>query len=119
MNQKSGLTLAYLGDAIYELLIREHFIEQGLTKVDDLHNQVVKYTNAEGQATAYHKISTFLTEEELTVFKRGRNAKSSRSAKSASITDYRHATGLEALFGFLYLENRSTRLQELLALILE
>lgn len=117
MSNHSGLTLAYLGDAVYELILRDYFIKQGFTKVDDLHQKVVAYTNAEGQASAYHTISEQLTEEELSIFKRGRNAKSNRSAKSASMTDYRHATGLEALFGHLYLTNNSNRIQELLALI--
>ena len=118
MSHHSGLTLAYLGDAVYELLLREHFINQGLTKVDDLHKQVVSYTNAEAQASAYHKISDILSEDELSIFKRGRNAKTSRTAKSASISDYRHATGLEALFGYLYLNNKNKRIEELLALVI-
>jgi ribonuclease-3 family protein len=118
MIQQSGLTLAYLGDAVYELYVREYFIDKGFTKVDDLHQRVVAYTNAEGQANAYHKIASLLTEEEQAFFKRGRNAKTNRTAKSASITDYRHATGLESLFGYLYLSKQEDRIQELLALIL-
>ena len=119
MTQHSGLTLAYLGDAVYELLIRKHLIAQGQTKVDNLHQLAVAYTNAEGQAQAYFKVEPFLSEEERNIYKRGRNAKSDRKAKSASLTEYRQATGLEALFGELYLTNQHERIDELMSIIVK
>lgn len=118
MSQYSGLTLAYLGDAVYELLIREQLLQQGYTKVDDLHKHAIKYTSAEGQAVAYQAIKELLTETERSLFKRGRNAKSDRKAKNASLSDYRHGTGLEALFGALYLDKQQDRIHELLTIIL-
>ena len=118
MSQLNGLTLAYLGDAVYELEVRNYLIQQGYTKVDSLHQMTVSYTNAEGQANAYRKIESVLTEEELTFYKRGRNAKSDRKARSASITEYRQATGLESLFGALHLADNKDRIQELIHIIL-
>lgn len=117
MNQHNGLTLAYMGDAIYEVLVREYLLEQGLSKVDDLHKEAIKFTSAEGQAKAFFLIEPHLTEEELSVYKRGRNAKTDRKAKNASIMSYRHATGIEAVFGFLYIEENKPRIHELFDLI--
>lgn len=119
MLQQSGLTLAYLGDALYELFIREYFIEQGITKVDVLHQKAIAYTSAEGQARAFRLIEPILTDEELAIFKRGRNAKTDRKAKNQSLSDYRQATGLETLWGYLYLDNHIERLDELMAIILQ
>ncbi len=117
MIQHSGLTLAYLGDAVYELLIREQLIRNGETKVDTLHKQAIQFTSAEGQHEAFRKIEAVLTEEEIAVFKRGRNAKTDRKAKNQSLSDYRQGTGLEALFGYLYLAKQTDRINALLAII--
>ena len=109
----SPLTLAFIGDGIYDLVIRTIIVERGNAPVNKLHKKVSGFVKASAQMELFHRIEADLTEEELAVYKRGRNAKSFTSAKNASITDYRIATGLEALFGYLYLEDRFPRLIEL------
>lgn len=110
----SGLTLAYIGDAIYDLIIRTYVVEHGNAPVNKLHKKVVKLVQASAQARLYHAIESMLTEEEESIYKRGRNAKSYTSAKNADIVEYRTATGLEALFGHLYLTGQTARLLELI-----
>lgn len=110
----SGLALAYIGDAIYDLVIRTYIIEQGNAPVNKLHKQVIKLVQASAQAKLYHIIQDKLTEEEEAIYKRGRNAKSFSNAKNADLIDYRTATGLEALFGYLYLTGQTERLIELI-----
>lgn len=110
----SGLTLAYIGDAIYDLVIRTYIVWHGNAPVNKLHKQVVKLVQASAQAKLYHTVQDMLTEEEEIIYKRGRNAKSFTSAKNADIVEYRTATGLEALFGYLYLTGQTTRLLELI-----
>ena len=117
MNQLNGVTLAYLGDAIYEVYIREFLLEKGYTKVDKLHNEAIKYTSAKGQKQAIEKIYDLLTENEIQVFKRGRNSNSDRKPKNTDLATYKKATGFEALIGFLYLNNEKKRLEELLEII--
>ncbi len=114
MLQYNGLTLAYVGDAIYEGYIRQKLIEQGHVQVNILHDKATAYTSAEGQAEALKKITSCLSEEELAVVKRGRNANSTRRSKNASLQTYKWATGFEALLGYLYLSDKKTRLYELL-----
>ncbi len=115
MIQYNGLTLAYIGDAIYELEVRKHLLEKNITKVNDLHNNAIRYTNANAQALVVKQLSDgFWNEEELSVFRRGRNQNSSHKPKNADIQTYNMATGVEAVIGFLYLENRYERLAELL-----
>lgn len=99
----SPLTLAYVGDAVYEVVIRTVIAERANRAANELHKRAVKYVQAGTQAAMITALQEILTEDELAVFKRGRNAKSNTSAKNASITDYRKATGFEALIGFLYL----------------
>ena len=99
----SPLTLAYIGDAVYEMVIRTVIVERANKAANELHKKTVKYVQAGTQAAMIMALQDILTEDELAVFKRGRNAKSNTSAKNASITDYRKATGFEALIGFLYL----------------
>lgn len=111
----SGLTLAYIGDAIYDLIIRTYIVEKGNAPVNKLHKQVIKLVQASAQAKLYHLIQDKLTEEEQAVFKRGRNAKSFTSAKNADIVDYRIATGVEALVGYLYLTGQTSRMLELIS----
>ncbi len=108
--QYSPLTLAYIGDAVYEVIVRTILVEQGNAPVNALHKQASKLVKAEAQADAYHRIKEQLTEEELSVFRRGRNAKSYTSAKNATIGDYRVATGFEALFGYWYLTGQTKRM---------
>ncbi len=106
----SPLALAYIGDAVYELVIRTVVVERASRAANELHKRAVKFVQAGTQAAIITALQEVLTEDELAVFKRGRNAKSNTSAKNASITDYRKATGFEALIGFLYLTNQTDRL---------
>lgn len=110
----SPLTLAFIGDAIYDLVIRTMIVEKGNAPVNKLHKQVSNLVKAPAQMELLHKIEDKLTEEEISVYKRGRNAKSFTTAKNASITEYRIATGLEALIGYLYLNNQFSRILELM-----
>lgn len=114
MIQYNGVTLAYIGDAIYEVHIRETLIKKGITKVDSLHREAIKYTSAKGQQKALDKIYDSLTEEEIAVFKRGRNSNSERKPKNTDLSIYKQATGFEALLGYLYLSKSKERLQEIL-----
>ena len=109
----SPLTLAYIGDAVYEIVIRTIIVEKGNAPVNKLHHKASSLVKAVAQKAAMEKILPLLTEEEEAVYKRGRNAKSYTSAKNASVIDYRIATGLEALMGFLYLMGRNERMLEL------
>lgn len=110
----SPLTLAFIGDSIFDLIIRTYVVESGNAPVNKLHKRASKLVQASAQAELYHLIKDQLTEEETAVFKRGRNAKSYTSAKNAGILEYRTATGLEALMGYLYLSERMDRLMELI-----
>ncbi|SHO47204.1 Mini-ribonuclease 3 [Anaerocolumna xylanovorans] len=115
----SPLTLAFIGDVVYDLIIRTLVVEQGNAPVNKLHKRVSSLVKASAQMELYHSIEDMLTEEELSIYKRGRNAKSFTTAKNASITEYRSATGLEALIGYLYLDNRLERVLELIKAGLE
>ncbi|MDK2807677.1 MAG: mini-ribonuclease [Clostridiales bacterium] len=107
--QYSGLTLAYIGDAVFDLIIRTLLVENGNIPVNHLHKKASRVVKAQTQAALIHAIEEDLTEQECFIYKRGRNAKSVTSAKNASIHDYRTATGLEALVGYLYLDNQMER----------
>lgn len=109
----SPLTLAYIGDCIYDVIIRTVVVERGNRSVNQLHKTVVRYVNAGTQARMIEALQEFLTEEEQGIYRRGRNAKSSSTAKNASVTDYRKATGMEALLGYLYLKDEMGRAIEL------
>ena len=106
----SPLTLAYIGDAIYDLVIRTVVVERANQSANNLHKKTVQYVNARIQAKMIDALESELTEEETAVYHRGRNAKSYTSAKNASIIEYRKATGLEALCGYLYLTGQQERL---------
>lgn len=110
----SPLVLAYIGDAVYELLIRTKVINHGSMQVNKMHKKSASLVKAETQANIIKNIQDELTEEELAVYKRGRNAKSATMAKHATMIDYRTATGFEALVGYLYLQARHARLLELI-----
>ena len=114
--QYSPLTLAYIGDGIYEIIIRTILVGQANAPVNVLNKKASSIVKAEAQANLIHAIEEELTEEELAVYKRGRNAKSYTSAKNASIRDYRTATGFEALMGYLYMDNQMDRALELVKL---
>ena len=109
----SPLTLAYLGDAVYELIIRNMLVKRGNCPVHKLHRAAIGYVKAGAQAAMMDRIEPLLTEEEAEVFRRGRNAHSATTAKNASVADYRRATGFEALIGWLYLKRDTGRLLEL------
>lgn len=106
----SPLTLAYIGDAIYDLVIRTVVVERGNKSANNLHKKTVTYVNARVQAKMIDALESELTEEEIAIYRRGRNAKSYTAAKNASIIEYRKATGLEALCGYLYLGGQQERL---------
>ena len=108
----SSLVLAYLGDTVYESYIREHLIRQNINrKVNNLHKLAIQYSKAKAQATIIHELEDELTEEEMKIFKRGRNQKSHTAPKNADIIDYKYATGFEALIGYLYLSEDKERLE--------
>ncbi|HBH13515.1 MAG: Ribonuclease III family protein [Clostridiales bacterium 38_11] len=109
----SPLQLAYIGDAVFELLVRSYLIENHDMNVNDLHRKAILFVKAEAQAEAFRFLENDLTEEELRIVKRGRNAKSVTVPKNAKLTDYKYATGLEALFGYLYMSNQNQRIEEL------
>ncbi len=106
----SPLTLAYIGDGIYDLVIRTVIVERANRSANDLHKRATKYVKAEAQAKMVIALEEELTEDEKAVYKRGRNAKSYTIAKNATMADYRKATGFEALMGFLYLTGQTNRL---------
>ena len=112
----SPLTLAYIGDAVYEIIVRTIIVEKGNAPVNKLHHKASSLVKASAQKDVMGAIIPCLTAEEEAVYKRGRNAKSYTSAKNASVIDYRIATGFEALVGFLYLAGRNERLLELVKL---
>ena len=109
----SPLALAYMGDAVYEVLIRTRVMNRGSMQVNKMHKKSASLVKAEAQARMIQALQEELTEEETAVYKRGRNAHSASSAKNASIRDYRMATGFEALVGYLYLTGQYERLLKL------
>lgn len=110
----SPLTLAYIGDAVYDLLIRTEVVSNGNCQVNKYHRQVSRIVKAEAQAELMHKLLEELTEEERDIYHRGRNANSYTKAKNASMGDYHRATGFEALIGYLYLTEQYARITELI-----
>ena len=115
----SVLGLAHIGDGVYELLVRTWLCANGKTTSKGLHNQTVSYVRAPAQARAVEKITEKLSDAEQAVYKRGRNAKVNSVPKNADISDYHSATGLETLFGYLYLRGERDRINELFELIVE
>jgi len=115
----SSLGLAHLGDSVFEVMVRAWLCMQGKAKVKDLHRATVKYVAAPAQAERFERIAGALTEEEQDVFRRGRNTAPHSVPKAATRGQYQTATGLEALFGWLYLQGRTERLNELFALMMD
>ena len=111
----SPLVLAYIGDAVYELMIRSKVINHGSMQVNKMHKHSAALVKASAQAQLIKALQEELTEEELAAYKRGRNAKSATMAKHATMIDYRMATGLEALVGWLFLTEQYARLVELVS----
>ncbi len=110
----SSLTLAYVGDAIYEVFIRTKLTENGDKKVNRLHKEAKNFVSAKAQSQIVEAMLDSLTADETDIFKRGRNTKVNTKAKNADFKEYHNATGLEALFGYLYLSKNHERLNELL-----
>lgn len=109
----SSLALAYLGDAVYELFVRQHLLAKGNYSVNELHKAAVGYVQAKAQSDAIVALESELSEEELRIYKRGRNAKPATLPKNGNVGDYHRATGFEALLGSLYLEGNTDRLKQL------
>ncbi|GEN35274.1 Mini-ribonuclease 3 [Aneurinibacillus danicus] len=117
--QMNALTLAYMGDAVLEVRVRQHLIAAGEVKPNLLQRAAVRYVSAKAQAGIVSGIWERLTEEEQAVLRRGRNAKSATMPKNARVADYRLSTGFEALLGFLYLTGQEERLDEILSYSLD
>lgn len=115
------LVLAYLGDTIYENYVRKILIKRGISNVNDLQKEAVHYVSAKNQAMFLKKMvdTNFLSEEELTIVKRARNYKTTSHPKSCDIITYKYATGLECLIGYLEMENKKIRIDEIMTFILE
>ncbi len=111
----SPLVLAYIGDAVFEVYIRNYIIHKFKGKVNDFHKASTKFVKASAQAKIIHGIMDQLSEKELRIVKRGRNQKSSTVPKNADIADYRYATGFESLIGYLFLQSDKTRLKEIIS----
>ena len=119
LNGISTLALAHIGDCVYELLVRTYLLRRGEHTNRKMHEATLAFVSAPAQARAMDKILPLLTEEERAVWKRGRNSYVNSVPKNASVADYHAATGLEALFGWLYLRGERSRAGELFALITE
>ena len=119
IKEYSPLTLAYIGDSIYDLIIKSLVINEGNKQVQKLHRETSSMVQASAQSKMMRTIQEHLTEEEHAVFKSGRNAKSVSPAKNQSITDYRRATGFEALMGYLYLKKEWKRMLDLVKIGLD
>lgn len=115
----SPLTLAFLGDCVFDLIIRTVIVERGNRAAESLHKKKSVVVKAQTQARMAELLLPSLSEEELAVYKRGRNAKSYSTAKNASVSDYRKATGFETLLGYLYLQNKEERIIQLVKTALQ
>lgn len=118
--ERNVLVLAYLGDTIYENYIRRYLILKNIANVNDLQKEAVSFVSAKNQSKFIHKLieQEFFSEEELDVIMRARNYKTTSHPKNCSITDYKYATGLESLIGYLELEERHNRIDEIMDKIL-
>ncbi len=112
------LKLAYIGDAVYEVYIRRYLLESSREKMHIIHRKSTKFVSAKAQADIVHSLDDFLTDEEKSVIRRGRNTKSHSVPKNAAVSDYKYATGFEALIGYLYLKGKKERIDEIIEKIL-
>ena len=119
INQLSTLTLAHIGDGVFELLARTHAVVEGSARVEQIHRRTVRLVSAGAQARAAEALLPVLTEEELAVYKRGRNIRPKSVPQHATLAEYTRATGLETLFGTLYLTGQSERILQLWQVVLE
>ncbi len=115
----SGLSLAFIGDAVYELFIRKYILSKGEARVKDLHKDTVRLVNADFQADMTDVLMPYLREDEISVFKRGRNAHAGHTPKNKSEAQYHKSTGFEALVGYLYLKKDFERLDFIFSEVLE
>ncbi len=115
-NTYSPLALAYIGDGVYEMFVRTYVMNKGNAPVNKMHKASRELVRASAQAKIYYLIEEALTEGEMAVLRRGRNAKSISVPKNGDVTEYRHATGLEALIGYLYIDGQIERIKELIDL---
>lgn len=113
IREYSPLTLAYIGDCIFDLIIKTIVVNKGNKPVQKLHKETSSYVQAKAQSRMMRVLQDELTEEEHSIYKRGRNSKSVSPAKNQSVTDYRRATGFEAVMGYLYLKKEYARMMEL------
>jgi len=116
INQIPVLSIAYLGDAIYESYIREYLVKEERKHPKHLHKNAIKYVSARSQAAIFHQIFELLRDDEKEIALRGRNAKSATVPKNTSVIDYRYSTAWETLIGYLHLQGKIDRLLELIAL---
>lgn len=117
--QLPPLVLAYIGDAVYEVFVRTYIIDKGIASVNKLHKMSIGFVSAKAQSAIVKKMMDLFTAEEQDIIRRGRNAKSATIPKNVSVTDYRLATGFEALIGWLYLKKDLQRLKELIDIIIK
>ena len=117
--QISPLTLAFVGDGVYDLFVRQFLVDKGQRPVGELNKIKVELVNCKSQAVFAKELMPMLTEEELAVYKRGRNASPKCTPKNGTVGDYHSATGLEALFGYLYLSGEDKRLEQLFSEIIK
>ncbi|HYF81849.1 MAG TPA: Mini-ribonuclease 3 [Clostridia bacterium] len=113
------LVLAYVGDSVYDTFVRTLLVSGGYGQVKKLHKMSIEFVKAKAQAETLAKITEMLTADEQDIVRRGRNTKSSTIPKNADLTDYRYATGFEALIGFLYLTGQVDRLMEVIKMVVE
>ena len=115
------ITLAYLGDSVYEVYVREHLIKMGISLVENLQREAIKYVSAKSQSKIVKWLTdnNYLNNDELDIIKRGRNYKRGSHPKNTDIITYKNSTGFEALIGYLYLDNKIDRLDEIIRYILE
>ena len=118
---KNMLVLAYLGDSIYETYIRKYLIDKGIAKVKELQNESIKYVSAKAQSSYLKEMMdiNFFSEEELNIIMTARNHKNNHKPKNCDIITYKYATGFEALIGYLYLENKISRIEEIVNYIIK
>lgn len=119
INLLSPLTWAYVGDSVYELLIRTHLVNKTKLKPHRLHIEAIKFVKAKSQADILKKLEEHLTDEEKDIVRRGRNAENHHLPKNANVEEYMYSTAFEALIGYLYLSKKDERLKEIFDLILD
>ena len=114
--QLNSLALAYMGDAVFEIYVRRHLIQSGQVRPNQLHREATYYVSAKAQSQIIHQFldSSFLSDEETAVVKRGRNAKSGTVPKNTDVQTYRYSTAFESLIGYLYLSEKEERLEEII-----